>query len=162
MNKFSDEKPFDFEERHKALNKNIEKNPEIDLNSLKKEEFDELNKYKNQMAGYKDKLAEGFFAEINPLNLPLEKLKEQLAGEVNELKIDLASFRNHPEKIKHLSDKEKSDLYEKYLGAISEKIDQIQLIEDFLSTKESDPFADAETDIRDKWNKIEKVDPRLN
>jgi len=51
MNKFSDEKPFDFAERNKALNKNIEKNSEIDLNSLKKEEFDGLNKYKNQMAG---------------------------------------------------------------------------------------------------------------
>jgi len=44
-------------------------------------------------------LAEGFFAEINPLNLPPEKLKEQLAGEVGELKIELASFRSHPEKI---------------------------------------------------------------
>jgi len=89
-------------------------------------------------------------------------LKEQLAGEVGELKIELASFRSHPEKIKYLSEKEKSDLYEKHLGAISEKMDQIQLIKDFLSTQESDPFEDAENDMRDKWNKIEKVDPRSN
>lgn len=158
MNKFFEENFNDFKNKNNAL----KNNPEINLANIKESEFSQLEKYKNQMSEYKDKFAEVFFKKINPLNLPLKKIKEQLEEDINELRIELASFQNNPETTINLSDEEKLDLYEKNSGAIKEKLDWIQKIEDFLATNESDPFEDVRDNLQDKWNTIESIDPKLN
>ena len=92
----------------------------------------------------------------------MDKLKDQLEAEAEEIRIDLASLQNTPDKFKDWSNEEASDLYDKYANKLRHKVYWIGQIENFLLAKDVDAFQEARDYIREKWNNLKKSNPQSN
>lgn len=108
-----------------------------DIIQKNKEAHDKL---KEKLPETREAFSEILFGEINPQGLPLEKLKEQLENDIQDLRLDLRNIRLEDE----LDEDQKIKMYDDMSEDIRKKQDQAILVENFLMTSQSDPFEEDE------------------
>lgn len=125
MKEYKENLPED-EERITEINKKIIKQeinlPEPDKDTFLKQHYKNIEK--------KSKEALAAISQINPLGLPLIKVKTSLEKDINNLRIDLLKLSSNQQKG---IDKERD-----YINSlINEKENQIRVIDKFLETTDN-------------------------
>lgn len=160
MKEFYDEDPQAAQQREESLRKRAA--APVDFNNLKREELREFRQDSQRLAPeYRYKYGENFFRDINPYGWPLEKIRDQLAEELAELKMDLISLCPDSDKIEKLSEKEEN-IFRRLTGTIAEKTVWLNYLDDYFAKQGSESFEDIEEYITDKWDNLAKGAPERN
>lgn len=146
---FSDDSLAEISQREGVLAKNIEKNPQINVDLIKDQELGRLDSENNSLKDYEDEVFKQLFAEINPFNWSLDDLRGKLEFEISELEIKLDSLKEYSDQSVNLTDLERSK---------QEKLDWVKKIDQFLELRNNNPLEEQLTEAIKRWN----VDPSLN